>query len=153
MGIALTAGTVAEIPVLFFGDRLIRWFKAYGLFVLTIVITAGRLLALGAVNTPELILLFQLFNGLTFPAMWMAGVAYANENAPRGMSATSQGVFGMVVFGFGGAAGNFIGGPMLTGLGGQWLFIIFGIVVLVTVAAVMFLEHWMRIEPETESVS
>ncbi len=153
MGIALTAGTFGEIPVLFFGNRLIRRFKSFGLFVLAMLITAIRLLALGAVNKPELILIFQLFNGLTFPMMWMAGVAYANENSPRGMNATSQGLFGMLVYGFGSSAGNFIAGPMLTSLGGHWLFISFGIAVLITIAVVMLLENRMRIEPKAESVS
>jgi PPP family 3-phenylpropionic acid transporter len=150
MGLALTIGTLAEVPVLFFGNRLIQRFKAYGLLVLALVITGARLLLFAVAGTPELVLLFQLLNGLTFPAMWLAGVAYAHENAPAGLSATAQGLFGAMVFGFGTAVGGLLGGPLLVSTGGRGLYLVFGVVVLITVAIVTLL--WQRL-PAEQSVS
>jgi PPP family 3-phenylpropionic acid transporter len=134
MGLTLTLGTVSEIPVLFFGNRLLRRLTARGLLLAAMVITGARLLAFAAAGTPAHVLLIQLLAGLTFPAMWLAGVAYADQAAPPGMAATAQGLFSAVVFGFGTAVGGFGGGLLLEGLGGRGLYLVFGAVVLATVA-------------------
>jgi len=102
---------------------------------------------LAIARTPEAALLLQLINGLTFPAMWIAGVAYADQYAPPGMRATAQGLFGAMVFGLGLAVGGFVGGPILESWGGQAVFLIFGVVVLIVVAAVILLQKRWRTAP------
>ena len=52
MGLALTVSTLAELPVLFFADRLLKRFRAHGLFVLAMVVTGVRLLLYAAVSVP-----------------------------------------------------------------------------------------------------
>src|SRR6266508_1728479 len=75
MGFALTISTLTEIPIFFFGDRLVKRFTNYGLLILALVMVAIRSLLLGAVNTPFLVLISQAFGGMIFPAMWLAGVS------------------------------------------------------------------------------
>jgi PPP family 3-phenylpropionic acid transporter len=135
MGFALSVGTFLEYPVLFFGNHLIRWFKPFGLYVIAMVLTALRLILFGLNTSPDLILLIQLLNGVSFAAMWMAGVAYAHEHAPAGMTTTAQGLFAAMVFGIGSATGGFLGGPLLETLGGRGLFLVYGIIVSAIVAA------------------
>jgi PPP family 3-phenylpropionic acid transporter len=147
MGIALTIGTITEVPVLFFGDRLLRRLKPYGLFMLAMVISGIRLVLFAMCSTPGLVLVLQLLNGLTFPAIWLAGVAWANAHAPAGMGATAQGLFGAVSFGFGTAVGGFLGGQLLDSIGGRGLFLVFGCIVLATTAVGALLEP--RLPPET----
>jgi len=148
MGVALTIATIAEIPVLFFADRLLIRFKPRGLLILAMAATGVRLLLLALFDSLTGILVFQLINGLTFPALWVAGVSYANENAPAGLSATAQAVFGTMIFGFGAAAGGFLGGVLLENLGGQMMYAIFGMMVLVMLAVYVFVEPRISIQYE-----
>ena len=148
MGYVLTVATVAEIPVLFFADRLLIRFKPRGLLMLSMAATGIRLLLLALFHSLTGILVFQLINGLTFPALWVAGVSYANENAPAGLSATAQAVFGTMIFGFGAATGGFLGGILLENLGGQMMYAIFGTMVLVMLAIYVFVEPRISIQYE-----
>ena len=141
MGIALTISTVGELPVLFFANRLLKRFGAYGLFGLGMTMTGLRLLLYAWLNFPAGILIFQLLNGMTFPIVWVAGVSYANENAPEGMKATAQGLLGAMVYGFGAAAGGLAGGLMIESIGGQWMYLIIGSLVLISVAVITLLER------------
>ncbi|MBL0346490.1 major facilitator superfamily domain-containing protein 6 [Candidatus Villigracilis affinis] len=140
MGYALTIATAAEIPVLFFANRLLIRFKPRGLLILSMAATGVRLLLYALFDSLTGILVFQLLNGLTFPALWVAGVSYANDNAPAGLSATTQAVFGTMIFGFGAATGGFLGGILLEKLGGQMMYAIFGAMTLVMLVIYVFLE-------------
>lgn len=141
MGLTLTVGTFSEIPVLFFGHLLLQRFKPGGLLAIAMAITGLRLILFGIATTPDFILFLQLFNGLTFPAMWVAGVAYADETAPAGLRTTAQGLFGVMVFGVGSALGGFIGGPILENLGGHSLFLIFGAIIFATFIIVTLIQR------------
>jgi MFS transporter, PPP family, 3-phenylpropionic acid transporter len=131
MGFALTIATLTEMPIFFFGDRLVKRFTNYGLFLLALVMVAIRSLLLAVVSTPFMVLALQAFGGMIFPAMWLAGVSYADENAPAGLKSSAQGLFGAVSFGVGSAVGGFIGGLLLESIGGRGMFLVFGIIVLV----------------------
>jgi PPP family 3-phenylpropionic acid transporter len=148
MGYVLTIATVAEIPVLFFADRLLIRFKPRGLLILSMAATGIRLLLLALFHSLTGILIFQLINGLTFPALWVAGVSYANDNAPAGLSATTQAVFGTMIFGFGAAAGGFLGSILLENLGGQMMYAIFGTMTLIMLGIYIYFEPRISIQHE-----
>ena len=148
MGLALTVGVVFEIPVLFFCNRLIKRLKAYGLLMLSMMVIGLRMLLFAASGTPNLVLASQLLNGLTFPIMWVAGVSYADENAPPGMSATVQGLFAAMVFGIGTAVGGLTGGLLLERIGGRGLYAIFGVVVLTVMLIVMLIKRRLPVVKE-----
>ncbi len=138
MGLVLTFGTFSEIPVLFFGNYLLKRFKPFGLLRWAMLITGIRLIFFAFSGSANHILFLQLFGGLTFPAMWLAGVAYADEHAPVGLRTTAQGLFGVMVGGFGASVGGFVGGALLASLGGRGIFFLYGAIVLGATLMVSF---------------
>jgi len=144
IGFAFTAPTLAELLVFFFGNRLIKRFNSYGLFVIALGLIGIRSLLFGAANTLFLAILVQALGGLVYPAMWLAGVAYADENAPVGLKSSAQGLFGATTFGFGSAVGGFVGGLLLESLGGRGMFLVFGILILL---GLVLIEGVRRILP------
>ena len=149
MGVALTIATLTEIPIFFFGDRLVKRFTSYGLFMIALVLIGIRSLIYAVASTTLMVWVVQIFSGMIFPAMWVAGVSYADENAPAGLKSTAQGLFGAVMFGIGSAVSGFVGGILLENLGGRGMFFVFGIVILVGLALV---EGIRRILPREEIV-
>lgn len=150
MGIALTIATVTEVPIFFFGDRLVKRFTSRGLFVIAVVLLGLRSLSYAMLSTPLMVWILQVFGGMIFPAMWLAGVSYADENAPAGLKSTAQGLFGAVTFGVGAAVGGFIGGLLLESIGGRGMFLVFGIMILV---GLVLVEGIKRIFPAKEELS
>lgn len=142
MGISLFISTFfSEVPAMFFGDRLLKRFKAQGLLVLGTGVVGLRLLLYAVFNFPAAILALQLLHGLTFPIIWIAGVSYAHENAPTGLSATAQGLFGATMYGVGSGLGAFLGGMVLDSLGGRGLYGIFGGFVLAALLILMVIQN------------
>jgi MFS family permease len=82
--------------------------------------------------------------------MWLAGVSYADENAPAGLKSSAQGLFGAMTFGVGAAVSGFIAGPMLASIGGRGMFLVFGIIILVGVGVA---EGLRRLFPEKRELS
>lgn len=143
MGIALTISTVTEVPVFFFGNRLVKRFGSYGLFMISLVLIGIRSLLYTVASATWMVWVIQAFGGTIFPAMWLAGVSYADENAPAGLKSSAQGLFGAMTFGFGSAVGGFIGGVLLASIGGRGMFLVFGILILVGPALIEALRRFL----------
>ena len=141
LGFALSISTLSELPVLFFGNRLLAKLKPHGILILSMCATMIRLFLYAIFQSAPGILAFQLINGFTFATLWIAGVSFINENAPPGLSATMQGVFGAAVFGFGAAGGGFIGSLLLARLGGAQMYAIFGVMMLVMLIVYVLFER------------
>jgi PPP family 3-phenylpropionic acid transporter len=134
MGVALTIASLTEIPIFFFGNRFVRKFGSYGLLILALLLLGVRSLLFAAVSVPWLVLIVQVFGGMLFPAMWSAGVSYADEHAPAGLKSSAQGLFGAMAFGVGSAFSGFVSGPLLESVGGRGMFLVLGVVILAGLA-------------------
>ncbi|MEM7802903.1 MAG: MFS transporter, partial [Chloroflexota bacterium] len=109
MGYTLTISTVSEIPIFIFSKKLLRR-GAPLLLAASLFFAVIRAFAYAGMTEGWHVLLISLLHGPTFAAMWAAGVAYADEAAGPGLSATAQGVFGGTVMGLGTALGALVGG-------------------------------------------
>jgi PPP family 3-phenylpropionic acid transporter len=122
MGLSLTFGTISELPIFFYSNRLLRRWGARGLLLIALFAYAVRALAYTVVSDPWMFLVVQLLHGLTFSAMWVAGVSFADSMAPEGLGTTAQAVFSGVLLGLGGIAGALIGGFLYDELGAVAMF-------------------------------
>ena len=147
IGLAVTIATLTEVPIFFFGHRLLKRFTAESLFLLALVMMGIRSVSYAFISTPVAVLILQAFGGMIFPAMWLAGVAYADAHAPRGLKSTAQGLFGAVSFGFGSAVGGFIGGFLLGSVGARSMFLVFGLIIFGGLALIEVLK---RVLPREE---
>ena len=110
MGLTLFVATLSEIPIFFYGDRLLNRLGARGLLLFSLGATVVRMSCYALMPAAIYVLPIQLLHGLTFSAMWVAGVSYANRAAPPGMGATAQGLLSGVSMGLAGATGAALGG-------------------------------------------
>ena len=145
IGFAITIAAITEVPVFFFSHLLVKRFSPYGLFLIGLILIGIRTLAFGIVNTIPMAILVQAIGGMFFPAMWSAGVAYADEHAPVGLKSTAQGILGAVSFGIGSSVGGIICGILLESVGGRGMFLILGIIILV---GLVLVEGVKRLIPE-----
>lgn len=136
MGIASLIATLTEIPIFFFGNKLVNRFGSQRLVTISLVLMGLRGLMFAAVSTPLMVYLVQAFGGTMFALLWLAGVSYAEENAPLGLKSTAQGLFSAMSFGFGSAVGGFIGGILLESIGGRSMFLVLGVAILVLLALI-----------------
>ncbi|MEZ4620514.1 MAG: major facilitator superfamily domain-containing protein 6 [Caldilineaceae bacterium] len=117
MGATLLVATVSEVPIFFFGDRLLNRLGARGLLLLSLSASVVRMTAYALMPAAWYVLPINLLHGLTFSAMWVAGVSYANRAAPLGMGATAQGLLSGVSMGLAGAIGAVTGGYLYEAVG------------------------------------
>jgi PPP family 3-phenylpropionic acid transporter len=122
MGLALTAATVGELPVLFFSGAMLRRWGPRGLLGIGMSAYVARAMGLSLAVTPWQVLALQLLHGLTFSVVWVAGVSFAGQMAPKGLGATAQGIMNSVVFGISGICGSLVGGVLFERYGGVLLF-------------------------------
>lgn len=130
IGIALFLSTVSEMPVMFFSNIILKKLKPRGLLVMAVTFASLRCMLYSLVAGAQVVLLIQLLHGFTFPSLWVAGVNYVAENAPPGLNATLQAIFGSVLNGFGLAAGGVLGGILIDQVGLPAMYLVLGLVVL-----------------------
>jgi len=152
MGLAITIATLTELPIFFFGNRLVKRFTSQGLFMIALVMMGIRSIMYALVTTPLGVFVVQIFGGTIFPAMWLAGVAYADELAPAGLKSTAQGLFGAMSFGFGAAIGGFLGGLLLESIGGRGMYLVFGLIILGGLALIEVIKRILPIEEVPQAV-
>jgi MFS transporter, PPP family, 3-phenylpropionic acid transporter len=141
MGIAITVSTISELPVMFFSHRLLQRFGARGLLVLAMGTIGLRLMLYSQISLPWTVLLVQLVHGFTYPAILLAGVSYANQIAPPGMKATTQGMFSGTLMGLAAATGGLLGGVLMERFHPAGMFGIIGAVVLVSLVVFLLFER------------
>jgi MFS transporter, PPP family, 3-phenylpropionic acid transporter len=121
-GFSITMAGISELPIFFFSALLLKRFSPRGLLAISFSVLALRLLLTSLLRDPSLVLVVQLFHGLSFSALWSAGVNYANEIAPPGLGTSAQALFGTTLFGLAGSIGAVSGGWVYQNWSGMAVF-------------------------------
>lgn len=131
MGLSLLVATASEVPIFFFGDRLLQRWGARGLLLLALGANVLRMFSYALMPAAWFVLPIHILHGLTFSAMWMASISYANRAAPPGMGATAQGLLSGISMSLAGAIGALVGGQLYERVGPAAMFGWSGVCVLV----------------------
>jgi PPP family 3-phenylpropionic acid transporter len=135
MGFGLGVASISELPAFFFADQLLGRWGARGLLIAALLAQVIRMFAYALMPAPEFILVINLLHGLTFSAMWVAAVAYANQHTPPGLGATVQGLLSVFSMSLGGILGAILGGALYDRIGPAAMF---GWAGVATVGGVIF---------------
>jgi MFS transporter, PPP family, 3-phenylpropionic acid transporter len=130
MGLSLLVATASEVPIFFFGDRLLQRWGARGLLLLALGANMVRMVSYALMPVAWLVLPINLLHGFTFSAMWMASISYANRAAPPGLGATAQGLLSGISMSLAGAIGALLGGLFYETVGPAAMFGWSGVCVL-----------------------
>jgi len=110
VGMAYGASALAEIPIMFLGAR---WFHRYGnagLITFGLSIFTFGWVVIALMTSPVSLILAAMLVGIGYGFFWVAVVGFANETAPKGMSATAQATVAAAQGGLGWGLGAIIGG-------------------------------------------
>jgi len=116
-GLSVAAAGLSELLVFALSPLALRKWGTRGLLVVAFAAFVVRALAYSFIHDPRWAVGAQLLHGLTFAALWTAGVTYSGEIAPPGLGATAQSVFGGTMFGLAGAVGALLGGGLYDWIG------------------------------------
>ena len=72
--------------------------------------------------SPVVMLVLQVLHGLTLPAIWTAGVAFAGGVAPRGTESTAVAAFSVTLMGLAVGLGSYACGLLFPAVGGAVTF-------------------------------
>jgi PPP family 3-phenylpropionic acid transporter len=149
MGAALAVGILSEVPVLLSSNRFFGRFGGYGTLIMSTAFIGLRMVLFGLTQSTLGVMLIQILNGLSIPLFMVAGVYYADQLAPAGLRATSQGLFNAAMLGIGAAVGGFISGFLLVRIGAQALFLLIGLLVLAVLVVVIALNGRFQVAAKT----
>ena len=122
IGLAYTIASLSELPIMALSPMLLRRWGSRPLLVCSGLCYAFRMLIYIFAPTPGWALVAQLLHGPCFAILWTAGVVEAHRQAPAGLEATAQSLFGMVVNGVAYAIASAVGGRIYGSFGSAALF-------------------------------
>jgi PPP family 3-phenylpropionic acid transporter len=143
-GLSIAIAGVSELPVFFFSALLIKRFTARGVLIIGFVAFTVRLFLLSLIPSPEWIIAPQLLHGLSFSALWVAGVVYVSSITPPGLGATAQAALGVTMFGAAGALGGILGANVYEFAGPAAVFRVGALAALLGLGCFVLVELYAR---------
>jgi PPP family 3-phenylpropionic acid transporter len=93
IGFCWTVTSLSELPINYYGARLIRRFGAPRLLALSFLVYFFRIIFYGLMPSPNWVLAINLMHSASYGLFWLGSVTYANDLAPDSLKATSQSLF------------------------------------------------------------
>jgi MFS transporter, PPP family, 3-phenylpropionic acid transporter len=93
IGFCWTVTSLSELPINYYGARLIRRYGAPRLLALSYLVYFFRIILYGLMPNPNWVLAINLMHSASYALFWLGSVTYANDLAPDSLKATSQSLF------------------------------------------------------------
>jgi MFS transporter, PPP family, 3-phenylpropionic acid transporter len=123
IGFLVAVAAATNIVTFFLMPRILKRWTALQVMIVSNIILAVRCAITAFIREPNMVILVQLLDGPTWGTMWAAGVHYANEIAPHGLSASAQALYNAIFLGLGGIISAGVGGVIYSQWGAPTLFI------------------------------
>ncbi|XP_075974013.1 uncharacterized protein LOC142975165 [Anticarsia gemmatalis] len=117
MGITITVGGVAGLPLLVLSGPIIRRLGHANVLFIGFVFYAIRLLGYSLIYNPWLCLIFEALESVTSSLSFTAAVTYAARLSSTTTDTSVQGLLGGLYYGVGKGAGSLIGGYLMKFVG------------------------------------
>ena len=101
LGLCIVMNCFAEVIMLFIAGKIIQRIGHIKCLYIALIAYIVRYLSYSFLTNAWFVLPIELLHGITFGLMYAAASAYASIIAPKGMSATMQGLTSGLYFGFG----------------------------------------------------
>lgn len=111
-GLALGIQAFSELPFYFIATWLIVKISSRRVVLIAIAATALRLCLYSLNHTPQVVLLIETMNGITWTLLWISSVEFINEMIPSRWRTTGQSLLWAAYYGAGAILGNLIIGRM-----------------------------------------
>lgn len=105
-GYGISLQGLCELPLFYFATQIIGRFGIKTTLLITIFVTAGRMLLYTAVNNPYAALPIELLHGISWSLFWAVCVEFVNSLVPEERRATGQSLLYAAYYGIGTIAGN-----------------------------------------------
>lgn len=151
MGITITVGGAAGIPLLVMSGPIIEKIGHANVLFIGFVFYAIRLLGYSLIYDPWHCLIFEAMESITSSLSFTAAVTYAAKLSSITTDSSIQGLLGGLYFGVGKGAGSLVGGYLMKAFGTRPTFQIFAVFSLLTgIMYGLFNQFYIRKRPQRE---
>jgi len=117
MGLSLTIGTLAGIPLTVASGVIIKRLGNCNVIVLALLMYCLRLFGYSFINSPIQSLFFEILKPFGNSLLMIAAMTYAKNNSDIDTMASLEGVMGALYFGVGKSLGSLFGGLLIDWIG------------------------------------
>ena len=139
LGFFVTIAASTNIVIFFLMPRILKHWTALQVMIFSNILLAVRCGITAFIREPNWVILVQLLDGPTWGTMWAAGVHYANEIAPQGLSASAQALYNAIFLGLGGIISGSMGGIIYSKWGASVLFLMAAL--MAALSTLVFISH------------
>ncbi|XP_011309592.1 uncharacterized protein [Fopius arisanus] len=151
MGITITVGGIAGIPLLVLSGPIINKIGHANVLFIGFVFNSIRLLGYSLIYNPWLCLIFEAMESVTSSLAFTAAITYAAKLSTTATDTSIQGLLGGLYYGVGKGAGSLIGGYLMTAFGTRPTYQIFAVVCLITGLIYFFFNlFYLKKRPQVE---
>ena len=133
----------SEVFMYFVSGYLILKIGCDSVLYIGILANVLRLFAYSVITQPFYSVPLEILQGISSASIWTAAVCYVGLN--EGVQVTLQAILHGIYWGLGHGGGGMLGGVVVSSMGSNATFIIFGICCIVNLAMLLIMKYWKKL--------